>query len=278
LQPIRNALVSGCLVAAAALTARPVAVAREQTSTPAGWPCGARIDPTFVKGAEATGGQVFLLAPDEMVDPAVLLPASGDHPQTIYRLAGAIDPGVNEIRVPIDSSVESVVFVISVQCLQTAEVARPSGAPLAAGEGVTLSNSRALRTMTVKRPEPGLWTLRVAGSGNAAVVVQARSALDIADVQFAIAGSTAFTRVPHASVENAVIISLSAPATDVRASIVDGAFRRVAQLPLTIDASTGWYVARFIPGVPEFRVLVEGKDASGVTFQRVQAPLLIPPR
>ena len=245
----RYALVTGWLVAAAALAVQPVTGAQQQSSARAGWPCGARLDPSYFQGTEGTGGQLLLLAPEEMGDSATLLAAPGDHPQTIFRLAGAMNPGVHEFRVPIDSSVESVVFSISVQCLQTADVARPSGAPLAGGDGVTdLFNFRALRMMIVKRPEPGVWTLRVAGSGMAGVMVQARSALGIADVQFAAAGSTAFTREPVAGVENSVRITISGRATQVEASLVDGAFRRVAPLPLTADASAGSYVSRFTPG------------------------------
>ena len=272
--PFRYALVTVWLVAAA-LAVLPVTDAQQQSSTRAGWPCGARLDPSYFQVAEGTGGQLLLLGPDEIGDSATLLTASGDHPQTIFRLAGAMNPGVHEFRVPIDSSVESVVFSISVQCLQTADVVRPSGAPLIGGDGVTdLSNFRALRVVIVKRPEPGIWTLRVAGSGIAGVMVQARSALGLADVGFAAAGSTVFTRVPLAGVENSVTITVSGRATQVEASLVDGAFRRVASLPLAAAESAGSYTSRFTPGVQGFRVLIEGKDADGVPFQRVQAPLL----
>jgi hypothetical protein len=275
----RCAFVIGCLVATAAVSVQPAARAQQQSSTRAGWPCGARLDPSYFQVAEGTGGQLLLLGPDEIGDSAALLTASGDHPQTIFRLAGPMNPGVHEFRVPIDSSVESVMFSISVQCLQTADVVRPSGAPLAGGDGVTdLSNFRALRMMIVKRPDPGIWTLLVAGSGVAGVIVQARSALGIADVRFAAAGSTAFTRVPVAGVENSVTITINGRATQVDASLVDGAFRRIAPLPLTADEAAGSYVSRFSPGAQGFRVLIYGKDAAGAPFQRMQAPLMTPAR
>lgn len=38
------------------------------------------------------------------------------------------------------------------------------------------------------------------------------------------------------------------------------------------------YVSRFTPGVEGLRVVVEGKDADGVPFQRVHAPLFTPAR
>jgi hypothetical protein len=248
---------------------------RQQTSSArAGWPCDARLDPSYFQVTEGSGGHLLLLAPAEIGDSAALLAAFGNHRQTIFRLAGTINPGVHEFRVPIDSTVESVVFSISVQCLQTAGVTRPSGAPLVGGDGVTdLSNFQAERMLIVQRPEAGVWTMRAAGSGVAGIMVQATSALEIADLQFAAVGSTAFTRVPVAGVENVVNIGISGRAIEVRASIVNAAFRRIAALPLTAGETEASYVSRFTPGTVGFRVMVEGKDANGVPFQRVHAPL-----
>jgi len=243
------------------------------------WPCGARLDPSYFQVTEGSGGHLLLLAPAEIADAAALLIAFGNHPQTIFRLAGALNPGVHEFQVPIDSAVESVAFSISVQCLQTTGVTRPSGAPLAAGDGVTdLSNFQAERLLIVQRPEAGVWTIRAAGSGVAGIMVQAKSALAIADVQFAAVGSPAFTRVPLAGVENVVRITISGRAADVQASIVDAAFRRTAPLTLTAGEAAGSYVSRFTPGTLGFRVMIEGKDSTGVAFQRVHAPLFTPSR
>ena len=240
----------------------------------AGWPCGARLDPSYFQITEGSGGHLLLLAPAEIGDSAALLAAFDRHRQTIFRLAGTINPGVHEFRVPIDSTVESVVFSISVQCLQTAGVTRPSGAPLTAGDGVTdLSNYQAERMLIVQRPETGVWTIRASGSGVAGVMVQARSPLAIDDLEFAPAGSSKFTRVPSAGVENVVKIGVSGPAAGVTASIVNAASRRIAPLTLTAGDSEGSYVARFTPGAQGFRVMVEGKTADGTPFQRVHAPL-----
>src|SRR6185312_7378681 len=137
-------------------------------------------------------------------DSAALLTAFGSHRQTIFRLAGSLNVGLHEFHVPIDSSVESAVFSISVQCLQVAEVIPPSGA-FANREAVTeLSNFRAERMVIVKHPEPGTWTLRVAGSGISGIVVQARSAVGISQVEFAPAPGKVFGIRPAAGVENAV--------------------------------------------------------------------------
>ena len=266
------------LVAAALVFVAPLAIgAQQQAPNPrSGWPCGARLDTSYFQVAEGSGGHLLLLAPEEIGDSATLLMAFGSHTQTIFRLAGSLKPGLHQLRVPVDPSVESVLFSISVQCLQVAHVLRPSG-QLAGGDDVTeLSSFRAERMVIVKRPEPGIWTIRVSGSGVAGVVAQARSAIGIAQVQFAPSGSTSFTAVPTAGVENAVRIYVGGKPSEIKASLVSGEFRRIAELPL--EAGDGFYMSRFTPGPDGFRILIEGKDADGVAFQRMHAPLFAPMR
>src|SRR5262245_60894801 len=171
--------------AAAAIVAAPLLVgAQQQPASPrSGWPCGGRLDPSYFQIAEASGGHLLLLAPEEIGDSTPLLTAYGQHPRTILRLAGSVPRGLQEFQVPVDPSVESVLFSTSVQCLESAEVLGPRGVPIS-GDGVTdLSNFRAQRVVIVKRPQPGLWTVRVQGSGVSAVVVQAKSAIGIAQIE-----------------------------------------------------------------------------------------------
>jgi hypothetical protein len=268
-----HTLASIGLVVAVAVTAAAGAQ-RQAPNTRAGWPCGARLDLSYFDIAEGTGGQLLLLAPEEIGEAAALLTALGDHRETIARIAGAIQPGLQEFPVPIDSSVESVLFSMSVQCLQLAEVVRPSGAP-AIGDGIIdLSNFRAERVVIVRQPEPGTWKVRIAGSGIGAVVVQARSAIGIAQVDFASITGARFGAIPKAGVENAVRIRTNGNPSDVRAYLVNGTFERLVELPLDRGATDATLLSRVIPGTAPFRVLVTGRDAAGHTFQRVTAALL----
>jgi hypothetical protein len=263
------------LLMAAALAAPMLLPVQQQTSNArSGWPCGARLDPSYFQLTEGTGGHLLMLAPEEIGDSATLLTAFDSHPQTVFRLAGSLRPGDHDFQVPIDSSVESAIFSISVQCLQVAQVLRPSGLPVS-GDGVTdLSNFRAQHMVIVAKPEPGIWTIRTSGSGVAGLVVQARSAIQISPVQFAPSGSTTFTTVPAAGVENVVRIQMTGRFAEIRASTVTGGLQKIADLPLEPGPTDGSYVSRFTPGTQAFRILVEGKDATGVGFQRMLAPLL----
>jgi hypothetical protein len=264
---------------AALLALAPIGAQQQQPSTPrSGWPCGARLDTSYFQVAEGTGGHLLLLAPEEIGDSAALLTALGSHHQTIFRLAGSVRPGIHEYQVPIDPSVESVVFSISSQCLQVAQVLRPSGLP-ASGDNVTdLSNFRAQRMVIIAKPEPGIWTIRISGSGVSGVVAQARGAIGISQLRFTPSGSATSSALPAAGVENVMKMQISGTFTELRASLVSGQFQKIADLQLERGDTEGSYVSRFTPGAQGFRVLIAGKDAEGAAFQRMHATLLTPAR
>lgn len=264
---------SGWLLAAT-LLAPPSAPWHQVSNTRAGWPCGAKLDASYFAVAEATGGQVMLTPPDELPKAGVPLAALGEHRQTLFRRLGPMNDGTHEFRVPIDSSVESVAVAMSVQCLQNADVLSPSGAR-PQGDDATDFTSRAWRVVIVKRPEPGVWTIRVGGSGLVGVTVQGRSAIAM-QVQFGVADSTTLTRSPRPGVENVVTIHIEGAASQVEAWLVDATFERIARLPLEGGPTEGTYLSRLTPSTTPFRVLVEGRDATGASFQRLHAPLFTP--
>jgi hypothetical protein len=206
---------------------------QQPSNTRAAWPCGGRLDPAYFQVAEGTGGHLLLLAPEEIGDSTPLLTAFTGHPQTIFRLAGSVTPGLHDFQIPIDPSVESVMFSVSVQCLEAAYVLQPSGA-LAGGNDVTdLSNFRAERMVIVRRPQPGVWTVRVAGRGVAGVAVQARSPVGIAQVGFAAAQSTRFTPLPTFGVENTLRMRISGRLEQLQGSLVSGVDLRLATLSIS---------------------------------------------
>ena len=244
---------------------------------PSAWPCGARLDLSYFRVAEGSGGHLLLLAPEEIGDSANLLLALGAHPHTVFRTAGTMQPGLHEIPIPIESSVESLLFSIGVQCLQTAQVVRPSGQLLAGDDVTDFSNFKAEHLTVVRRPEPGIWTLRVAGSGISGLVVQAQSTLGISEVDFAAPPGTTFTPIPRAGVENIVRIRMGGHPKDLRAFLVNGVFERLADIALSAGDEPGTFVGRVNVTAP-FRVVVTGTDEQRQAFQRTSAPLLTPAR
>ena len=275
---MRFRFIAPVIVLAAVVICAVSALAGAQQQTPntrSAWPCGGRLDPSYFRVAEGTGGHLVMLAPDEIGESTPLLLAFTNHPQTIFRLAGSVTQGLHDFQVPIDPSVESVVFSVSVQCLEAAYVLQPSGA-LASGDDVTdLAAFRAERMVIVKHPQPGVWTVRVAGQGVAGVAVQAQSSLGIANVEFAPAQNQTFTALPAFNAENVLRMRVSGQVDQLRASLVSGVDVPLGSLPLSPGDAEGTYLSRFTPSAGGFRVMIVGTH-QGFAVQRMYAPLFTP--
>lgn len=84
------------------------------------------------------------------------------------------------VRLPVDrSTVESVYFFVSIQCLQNATIVRPNGEELRTdAPDVEFHGFLAIRLFTVKTPAPGSWVVRMAGRGAASLIASVKSELD----------------------------------------------------------------------------------------------------
>lgn len=279
LTAMRHPLAAACL-ALAALQAAPAAAQDQQAPGRQGWPCAGRLDPTYLRAAEATGGQLFLFHPSEIADSGALMAASFTHRETLVRAAGTMQDGLHAFEVTIDGSVESVLFSVTVQCLQIVEIERPSGAMLqASDEGADDHLFEAGRVVTLRAPEPGTWTVRASGRGVFAVVVQARSALALGQVQLLERSGAELlpTIQPGAAGSRQLVaISLGGSTGAWHAGLVSatgeslGAVAAVRQGP---GSAYDWIGELTVPRVP-FRIAVSGVDAAGLPFVRVHAPLL----
>jgi hypothetical protein len=244
----------------------------QKPDTRIGWPCAGRPDPVYFRTAEATGGQFFMFHPSEVADSGALMAAATTHDATMLRAGGKMAPGLHEFTVPVDR-VESLLFSVSVQCLQIAEIARPSGALLQASEpGVEYHQFEAGRIVTVAQPDPGKWQIRASGSGLFLVIVQARSALSLAAPRFLPEGP------PRAGVQQQVRFHVGADVGEVQARLVTQGFVDVGVVPLRRERSDTWdeFVGEMTPPARTFRLVVSGRDSDGLPFQRVHAPLFDP--
>src|SRR5436190_10521791 len=153
------------LVACVCLPVTAAAQQKQAGQSPRpGWPCAGKVDPAYVRVAEATGGKVLLFHPSELEGAAFDNAASRQHDETIFRAAGQLADEAHELTVPIDSTIESVYFVVSVQCLQVVTLITPSGEELATGmPGVEYHQFEAVRLFVVPKPAPGVWKVMAAG-------------------------------------------------------------------------------------------------------------------
>ena len=251
----------------------------QQPSDQPDWPCVGRPDPSYVRVAEATGGQVFLFHPSELGGAGALVLGAKEE-ETLFRAAASLDDGMHEFTIPVDGTVESMRVSVSLQCLQIAEIARPDGSLVqAADPSVEYHQFQAGLIVVAQRPAPGAWRVRVSGRGLFFLVVQGRSGVSLESVEFVrLAGGPGHEgffptgRPPEAGVPQTLHISLSRPLTGVRARLVTAAFRELQPLALRPDASTDEaqeFVAEFTPPRGAFRVVVSGADEGGLPLQRV---------
>jgi hypothetical protein len=274
-----------CLLAALLAGAATIVIAQDQQphSRP-GWPCVGKPDPSYFTVAEGSGGQVFLFDPSEVAESSVLMTGAMKHEETVFRAAGTLAEGVHEFSIPIDSTIESAMFSVSLQCLQVVEIVRPSGDELRANEpGVEDHQFQAGRIVTLPAPTPGAWTVRVAGKGMFFLVLLARTDLSLDRVAFVepggrpgheglfpIAGS------PKRGVAQKLEVTLSGTLRDPVFRFVSSSAETIQELSLQPQEGGGDerdFLGEVTPTARQFRLAVSGADARGFAVQRVHAPL-----
>lgn len=274
--------------ASALLVAVPVSLtsqAGQQSTSRAGWPCVGSPDPSYFHVAEASGGQVFLFDPSELAQSAVLFTARDRHEQTVHRLAGKLADGSHEFEVPVDSTIESLLFSISLQCLDTIEIGTPDGTPLRdSAEGVEWHAFQAGRIVTVQAPTPGTWRVNMIGRGMFFLVVQARSPVQFEGLRTVRVGG----RPGHEGwLEDATPLSAGSRRTvEVRLSgmLRNPAFSlqsstgvALGALPIVPAEATGderTFRGEFVVPPAAFRVVAKGTDVRGLPVQRMDGRLL----
>lgn len=269
-------------VGAAALVAQD-----QQPRSQPGWPCVGTPDPSYFRVAEATGGQVFLFDKSEIGSSAIPTIAARRHEETLFRAAGSLVDGRHEFAFPIDSTIESMMISVSLQCLQSVDVITPSGQVLQQTAANEFHGFRAGRIVTLLQPMPGAWRVRVAGRGMFFLVVQAKSELSLDRVEFVREGGRPgyeglfpTHEPPRAGVPQWLAIGFSGQVSNVTARLVTSPFEEIATLRLPESSSASAdeqeLVVQVTPPSLAFRVVVSGLDAIGLPFQRVHAPMFEP--
>jgi hypothetical protein len=265
-------------VAVVLCASRAVSAQPQQPKYQFGWPCSGRVDPSYVRSAEATGGKVMLFKPTEVSGVVDDMSASKGHGETVVRAAGQLDDGVYDFDIPLDSTIESAYFFISLQCLQFVAVVQPSGDELQVdAPDLDYHAFDAIRLLTIKAPSPGTWKVRMAGRGFFSLIVSANTDLALTGVSF---------------IQNGVLNKGLAPlGKSVRLeATTSGESRQIgfqfismrAAMLETVDlaleqeaAARRTYAADVTLPTTEFRLLMIGVDAKGFPFQRVTQRLFV---
>jgi hypothetical protein len=241
-----------------------------------GWPCAGAVDPTYVRTAEATGGKVLLFHPTELEGWPVDMRASREHPATVLRAVGPLAEGLYEFTVPVDTSVESLYFFVSVQCLQVVTVATPGGQELSGGvPGVDYHQFESVRLYIVNRPASGAWKITAVGRGLFSVIVTAKAALGLDGVTLRdAAGPIRSGALGGRSV--ALEVDLTGATRQVAFQFVSAGAAALKPLQLHLAAESGprrSYAGLTTTPTTDFRLVVTGQDANGYPFQRFESRL-----
>ena len=221
---------------------------------------GMPVDPAYVAVAEASGGHIYMLDPSELAQSSELVNWQNRHTEVVFRAMGEMATGPREFSFPVDSEISSLLITVSMECHRQIAILEPSLME-AAGDRAAYRAGTALR---VVRPHPGVWKIRVQGSGMYFVTAEAISqvGLDVA-------------RVPQGA-EAPVELAVTGEVSAVRLRVVNSAGDVLGTLPVERGSGPGRFVAK-LPAYPvQFRLAVEGMDPNGYLLQRVHAPLIPP--
>ncbi|MBE8988348.1 hypothetical protein [Nostoc sp. LEGE 12450] len=241
------------------------------------------IDPAYVKVAEETGGQLFFLRTSEAGSTFNLIkPQLSGNLVPIVSVRSTLSGGSRTLDVPIDSSVESATFSVSIDSKGPIALFRPSGAEVVSGNpGVTITELSSGRIVTVNAPETGTWRLQIQGSGDFSAEAQANSSIQFNSFQFVKLtgrpdheGLFPIAGQPTTTTDNTGLASVFGPFNTVNFKLVSESGETIQSVNLVrgnSQAAADEFVGNFgLPATP-FRVAVSGVDSKGLPYQRLFA-------
>ena len=275
------------IVALVAAAAPPAHAQDQPAGTRPGWPCVGAVDPVYVRSAEATGGRVLMLHPSELGAPgagAVSVGASG-HDATVVRVVGQLESGLHEFDVPIDSTIESVNFFVSLQCLQLVGIAGPTGRDVGEDDPSVSEDHQfdAIRFVTLASPEPGRWKITVAGKGLFFMIVTARTRLSLGRLVFLDEGRRTDTdghvvSLPEAGTPQPVEVRVDGAAGPVAFRLISSSAATLQTLSLEEsgqEPGRRTYTGSVTLPATGGRLAATGIDERGFPFQRVDPRLVL---
>jgi len=246
-----------------------------------GWPCAGTVDRSYARNAEATGGKLLLFRKTELAGAVDDMKASSQHDEIVFRASAQLTEGTYKVDIPLDSTIESAYFFVSLQCLESVEIIRPSGDALHAdAAGVDHHAYAAVQMFTLEAPTPGVWKVRVTGRGVLSLIVSARTELRLTSVSLTDGGEPV---VFAARRERPVRVEarMSGLADRIAFQFISSSAAPIQLVELELEKdgeSERTYAADVMPPGMDFRLAVTGIDSHGFRFQRVQKHLVVTER
>ena len=267
---------------------RPLPAQTQVPQSKPGWPCvaGRAVDPSYIKAAESTGGQVFLFDRSEAARSLALMRNSRAHEKTIFRSTDTLSTGARDFTFPVDTTVDSLMVSISLQCLQSIAVFRPTNTEVRAGEPDVKEENRFKSglILVLTKPPAGDWRVRIAGTGLCFAVVTAKTSISLDRAEFVeLAGRPGHQGLfpikgpIHIGEQRTLSVAITAPAGEKTFRLIDAAGATLESLNLkAVNSDESEFVGTLALKHSAFRVVVLGTDEAGYPYQRVLAPLFEP--
>lgn len=198
---------------------------------------------------------------------------------------GTLSMGSREFSFPVDSTVESLMVSVTLQCLQSITVLRPSNTEVHAGEpSVNDNRFRSCQILIVGKPEAGPWRVKIVGAGMFFVVAEAKSPISLDNVEFVEPGGRPgheglfpVKGPAHLGEQRMLSARIRAPHGEPAFRLVNSAGETLEPLAMkTTDenADDREFLGTLKLKHAEFRVAVEGRDEAGYPYQRVLPSLI----
>lgn len=238
------------------------------------------IDPAYLRAAEETGGQAFVVGANEI--PLLfdfLRPRLEGDLTLVSRNRGDLGTGSTAILdVPVDSTLTGLLLSVSVDSKDEIRLRRPSGAVVADGDpGVTLAELSSGCIVTVDDPEPGAWQIEIDGVGAYNAALQGNSPLELGRFDFVAldgdlhGGFRPIAGQPVVGTEALGEAALLGPYASAAFELVDGEGGSLGPVDLRQsypDADRSHFLGTFDLPPGSFRVSVEGFDEAGYPYRR----------
>lgn len=267
-----------------------LAQANEVTVYPVLFGSCSPIDPGYIRIANDTGGQVFVLSRGDAGSITKLADfVVRSNGVDVLNVAGDLSTGAKTFTVPVDSTMSRVTFSSSGASSMT--VVRPDGTTVHAGDpGVdTVTPSGGFvpaSILTVAGPAVGTWTVSLGGGGEFSLNVTGVSTLDLSTFRFVheVPGhggpfDLPLPGLPPAGRPSTADAFVSGPFASAAFDLRSRAGDVLQTLALTAvsDPAAGEFTGDVTPPGTPFRVYVTGKDLAGNDFQRA-VPAVIQPQ
>jgi hypothetical protein len=234
------------------------------------WPCvaGRAVDPSYIETSESSGGQLFLFQKNEVGHASLFMSASFTHPATVLRAVGSLS-GSRDFEFPVDSRMESMLVMASLQCRSAIQVSRPGGAEVTVANSARNVDLQAGRIVQVDSPESGKWKVRLTGTGLFVLSVVAKTDLKLAGVSFFAAGEDGARLIqPVLGVRQNLEAHVGGEVSNLKFHAIGPTGELMSDLDATAANANGTYRFEMTPPAERFRIVVTGTDAMACPFQR----------